>query len=258
MGMDLLEIVVAVEERFGLSMTSQDWQSLGPQATVQDLADWVWNHLPPERRVAEDSFDQAAFTTASPSQSLERAALAWLQAELQQILQTKEPPANAFPSDLALTRLPGRPRMRWLYAQFRTRSIQLPPLFPSWRLSAIAGCLGISVAGGGLARAWSSGNLTVMETLLLTAIPGLMTWTIVQLIFNYCLSDTSTADTVGELASQILARNPLFFSQRTAIRLSREQVNQIVIQILIETLSLAVDRDEVILSARLVADLGME
>ena len=75
MGMDLVEIVVEVEERFGLRMTSQDWQSLGPKATVQTLADWVWERLPSEQKSGEQSRHRSA--PLIEFQSLERAALHW-------------------------------------------------------------------------------------------------------------------------------------------------------------------------------------
>ena len=120
MGMDLIEIVVEVEERFRLKMTSSDWQSLGQKATVQDLADWVWEHLPPERRAT----DEAGISPAvSEYKSLERATLAWLQKELQQILGVAGRPAEAFPADLSLTQLPGRPRMRLAALSFAAKRI---------------------------------------------------------------------------------------------------------------------------------------
>jgi acyl carrier protein len=251
--MDLVEIVVEIEERFGLKMTSEDWQSLGQKATVRDLADWIWEHLPPERRGGDE---RTNFSAVSDYKMLEAAAFAWLQVELQQILRVEELPAVAFPPDLALTRLPGRPRMRWLYAQLRARKIRLPPLFPSPREYAIARWIGLATAAGGFAKGWSSGNLNIVEMLAATVIPGLIAWAIVQSLISHYYANTSTADTVGELAGQLLSRNPSFFSQGSAIRLTREQVDQIVIQILIETLG--VDRDEVKLDAQLIADLNME
>jgi hypothetical protein len=148
--------------------------------------------------------------------------------------------------------------MRWLYDQLRARTIRLPPLLPSSTLSAIARCLGVATAAGGLAKAWTAGDLTVIEILLVTILPGIIAWAIAQLLFNHFFADVSTADTVGELASQILSRNPAFFSCQAAIRLTRGEVNQIVVQILIESCSIGVDPEEVKLSARLVDDLGMD
>ena len=107
-----------------------------------------------------------------------------------------------------------------------------------------------------MARAWPTGNLTIVETIAVTVIPGLIAWAITHIAMAHYAANTSTADTVGELASQILARNPLYFSQQSGVRLTREQVNQIVIQILRETLP--VDQDEVKLSARLSEDLSMD
>lgn len=245
MGMDLVEIVVEVEERFGLKITNRDLQTLGQKATVQDLADWVW-----------ERFQQSQQTAIEAAVDLQSAALHWLQSLLKQILPVASSAAEAFPADLPLTQLPSRPSLRWLYAELRQTGIHLPPLFPSPREYAIARGLGLITAAGGLAKAWASGNLTIVETVAMTVMPGLVAWALMQVFINHYYANTSTADTVGELAGQILARNPLYFSQQAGVRLTREQVNQIVIQILIETLP--VDRDEVQPRARLVEDLGMD
>lgn len=250
MGMDLVEIVVAVEERFGLAMTSQDWQSLGAKATVEDLADWVWEHLPEAQRTAE-----AANSEAENAASLERAALHWLQTQLQQLLPVAAPTVEAFPATLPLTHLPGRPSLRWLYAELRKTGIDLPPLF----LSAVQKTT-IAAIGQGLALiciwfAFTSGERH-FYTLIASGIPGLLIWAGLSIWLARFTAATSTADTIGEFARQILTRNPVFFSQQAGIRLNRQQVNHIVIRILIE--NLGVDPEEVKLDARLIDDLGMD
>jgi hypothetical protein len=176
--------------------------------------------------------------------SLEQFALQWLQTQLREILAADQD----FPASLPLADLPGKPKIRWLYAALRSRRIDLPPLFLSRVQHRLLAVVALSVLATGLSVALrmqpiESGNIGG------AFVACFATWAILAIITKQFFAQVSSADHVGELAVQIFAKNPLFFSRLSGQPLSRAQVREIVTRVLIDTCG--VDRSEVTPDTRL-------
>lgn len=177
--------------------------------------------------------------------SLEQFALQWLQTQLREILAADQ----EFPARLPLTELPGKPKMRWLYAALRSRTVNLPPLFLSRLQHRLIAGVALLVAAMGLSIAlrmqpFEGGNIAG------AFVAGFAVWAILAIITKQFFAYVSSADNVGELAVQVFAENPLFFSRLSGRPLSRAQVREIVTRILVD--ACGVDRDEVTLETRLI------
>lgn len=176
---------------------------------------------------------------------LEQFALQWLQTELREILMTDQD----LPASLPLTELPGKPKMRWLYAALRGRRVSLPPLFLSRLQHRLLAGVALLVVAMGLILAlrmqpieW--GNFAG------TFVAGFAVWAILAVITKQFFAYVSSADNVGELAVQIFAENPMLFTRLSGQPLSRAQVREIVFRVLVD--ACGVDRDEVKLETRLI------
>lgn len=177
--------------------------------------------------------------------NLEQFTLQWLQTQLHEILTTEED----LPATLSLTELPGKPKMRWLYAALRARRVSLPPLFLSRLQHRLIAGVALSVVAMGLFIALRMQPLE-WGNFGGAFVAGFAVWAILAIIAKLYLADVSSADNVGELAVQIFAENPMFFTRLSGQPLSRAQVREIVFRILVD--ACGVDRDEVKLETRLI------
>lgn len=166
--------------------------------------------------------------------TLEQFALRWLQQQLAEILAS---PETVFPADLPLNNLPGKPRMRSLYAALRRRGVEMPPLLLSRTQHVLIAALALVAA--------LSGHLLIVENAFL----ALIAWITLALLAKLFLASTPTAKTVADLAIEIFACNPMFFSRLSGQALSREHVREIVANILVN--ATGCDRGEITPETRL-------
>jgi hypothetical protein len=174
---------------------------------------------------------------------LEQFSLQWLQKQLREILAADQD----FSPNLPLADLPGKPKMRWLYAELRRYGVNLPPLFLSRKqhvvIARIAVFCALLFAADALRRPMAWDHISGAVVL------SLAVWAVLAILAKSFLARISSADTVGELARQLFAEHPLFFSRLSGQSLSRAQVREIVTRVLIDTRG--VDRSEVTPDARL-------
>ncbi len=143
----------------------------------------------------------------------------------------------AFPAELRLTELPEAVSPWQLFAEFRHRGLRVPPLFLSWYQFWLITGVSIVLL---LASIW---NGLPLQDLAVVLCGGLVVWGIRLVIARCLFGRVPIAKTVGELAQQLLWKNPKYFSRLSGIPLTHELIKKIVVQHLVEMTGC--DEDEI-------------
>ena len=174
--------------------------------------------------------------------NLEQFALHWTQQQLAEILapavDSGETAAETFHANLPLLDLPGRPRMRSLYAALRRRGVRLPPLFLSWAQFGWIGFITLAFLGLVTYELYARDDLPFFPGVLFA---GAVLWIALVVMARSWIAQLSSVNTVGELAGQILFQNVGYFRRISGVPLTAQHIERIVIRLLGEVSGWDVD-----------------